>query len=96
MRKLIVIPAALLGLLLGGCGTLVIIPKGAETVIRNLVKEHTGETVTSVSCPSGVHAKAGNVFTCHYSAGGRNYIAHMHILRIKGQSVYYNVNSNPA
>ena len=96
MRKLILIPAVALALLLGGCGTLVIIPKGAETVIRNLVKQHTGATATNVNCPSGVHAKAGNTFSCHFTAGGQKYIAHMDILRIKGTSVYYNVSTSPA
>jgi Domain of unknown function (DUF4333) len=96
MRKLVVVPVAALALLLAGCGTLVIIPKGAETVIRNLVKQHTGETATNVNCPSGVHAKAGNTFNCRFSANGHKYIAHMDILRIKGTSVYYNVSTSPA
>jgi hypothetical protein len=96
MRKLILVPAAVMALMLGGCGTLVIIPKGAETVIRNLVQQHTGETATNVKCPSGVHAKAGNTFNCHFAAGGKNYIAHMDILRIKGTSVYYNVSTSLA
>jgi hypothetical protein len=98
MRKLTLILAAGAALLLAGCGTkpLEIIPGGAETAIRNAIKQHTGLPATNVRCPSGVHAKAGNTFACHFSAGGQNYIAHMHILRIKGHAVTYDVTTSPA
>jgi hypothetical protein len=96
MRRLTAIGAAGAALLLAGCGTLVIIPKGAENVIRNVVGQHTGLQATNVHCPSGVHAKAGNTFNCHFAADGQNFIAHMHIVRVKGTSVYYDVTTSAA
>jgi Domain of unknown function (DUF4333) len=80
-----------LGLLLSGCGTLVVIPSGAEQVIKRLVFSHTGLTISNVKCPSGIHAKAGNTFDCHFTAQGQSYVAHMLITRVKGSAVYYRV-----
>jgi hypothetical protein len=80
-----------LGLLLSGCGTLVVIPSGAEQVIKRVVLSHTGVTISHVSCPSGVHAKVGNSFDCHFIAQGQRYTAHMVITKVKGTSVAYEV-----
>ena len=91
MRKAVIVLAA--ALLLAGCGTLVIIPKGAETVIRNVVTQKTGEAATNISCPANVAAKAGHTFTCHFLAGGQKYIARMLIVRVKGHGVYYDVST---
>jgi hypothetical protein len=98
MRAFTAALAAGVALLLAGCGTpvSVIIPKGAETLIKNVVKQQTGQQVTDVSCPSNVRAKAGTTFTCHFSAGGQKYLAHMHIVRVKGAGVYYDVTTSPA
>ena len=98
VRVVSVILAAVLALLLAGCGTrvLVVIPKGAETVIRNVVGRQTGLQASDVICPSNVHAKAGNTFVCHFSAGGKKYIAHMSIVRVKAPAVYYEVTTSLA
>ena len=80
-----------LGLLLSGCGTLVVIPSGAEQVIKRVVLSHTGVTISHVSCPSGVHSKVGNSFDCHFIAQGQRYTAHMVITKVKGTSVAYEV-----
>jgi Domain of unknown function (DUF4333) len=80
-----------LGLLLSGCGTLVVIPSGAEQVIKRVVLSHTGITISHISCPSGIHAKAGNSFDCHFTAQGQRYTAHMVITKVKGTAVYYQV-----
>jgi hypothetical protein len=82
-----------LGLLLTGCGTLIVIPSGAEQVIKRVVFSHTGLTVSHVGCPSGVHAKAGTSFDCHFTAQGQRYTAHMVITKVKGTAVYYQVST---
>ncbi|MHB8689740.1 MAG: DUF4333 domain-containing protein [Solirubrobacteraceae bacterium] len=96
MRRLGAIVATALALLLAGCGTLEVIPSGAEKVVRNFVQSRTGYQATNVHCPSGVEAKAGNRFTCHFRAAGASYVAHMVIKRVKGVSVYFQVDTELA
>jgi len=82
-----------LGLLLSGCGTLMVVPSGAGQVIRRFVLSHTGLTISHVTCPSGIDAKAGNSFDCHFIAQGERYTSHMLITRGKGTAVYYQVST---
>jgi hypothetical protein len=84
-----------LGLLLAGCGTLEVIPSGAEQVISRLVRSHTGLSISHVTCPSGIEAKAGKAFDCHFVAQGQTYVAHMHIRKVVGTAVYYQVTTAP-
>ena len=79
--------------LLAGCGTAIVIPSGAENVIRRVVRSHTGLSISHVTCPSGITAKAGNSFNCHFVAQGQSYVAHMHITKVAGSSVYYQVSA---
>ena len=96
MRSIAVIVSAALALLLAGCGTLEVIPKGAEQVIRNVVREHTGLQAVDVHCPSGVEAKRGNSFNCTFKANGTSYVARMYIVRVKAPAVYYDVRTRLA
>jgi Domain of unknown function (DUF4333) len=89
---LLAVPA----LLLGGCGGLVVIPSGAERAIRQLVLSKTSLHAQNISCPSGVSAKVGNTFECHFQADGSKYVAHMLITGIHGKSVDFQINTASA
>jgi hypothetical protein len=80
-----------LSLALAGCGTAVVIPSGAEHAITRLVRSKTGLPTSHVTCPSGIPAKVGKTFDCHFTAQGQPYVAHMHITKVAGSSVYYQV-----
>ncbi len=68
-----------------------VIPSGAEHAITRLVRSKTGLPTSKVACPSGIQAKVGNTFDCHFIAQGQRYVAHMHITKVAGTSVYYEV-----
>jgi hypothetical protein len=77
-----------MGGLLAGCGTLVVKPSGAAQSIIDVVHRKTGLTPTNVSCPSGVKAKVGTTFDCHFlGPGGTKYVAHMRITGVHGHAV---------
>jgi hypothetical protein len=63
-----------------GCGTTQIDHAKAEKLIRDLVSQGGNTSVTSVSCPSGINAKAGTSFTCSVKlANGRSGTVTEHI-----------------
>jgi hypothetical protein len=95
MRGTKLIGVLAVALLIAGCGKLVIVQDKTQTLIKSFVKSH-GATATDVRCPAGVAAKKGNSFDCHFTALGQHYVAHMHILRIKGNSVFYNIQTAPS
>jgi hypothetical protein len=83
-------------LVLAGCGTLEIIPSKTQNLVRTFVRTHTGSQATDVTCPSGVPAKAGNSFDCHFLIpGGAKYTAHMVIKQVHGDSVLYVIGTFP-
>ena len=63
MRARVVVLAALPGFALAGCTTTIDNGK-AENLIRQSVSSAGNYKVKSVSCPSGVTAKAGATFAC--------------------------------
>jgi hypothetical protein len=88
------LPAAAL---LSGCGTLVVIPSGAEQVIRRLELRTHGTQITNVHCPDGVNAKVGVTFECHFNLpDGTKYTAHMRIVRVHAPEVDYFVSTFPS
>lgn len=88
------LPAAAL---VGGCGKLEVIPSGAERVVSDVVLSKTGAHITNVSCPSGISAKVGVTFDCHFNGpDGTKYTARMRIAKVKGTSVGYFVNAFPS
>jgi hypothetical protein len=98
MRRAIAVVALLpAAALVGGCGKLEVTSSGAEKVVSDLVLSKTGEHIKNVSCPSGMSAKVGVTFDCHFNGpDGTKYTAHMRITKVKGTSVGYFVNTFPS
>lgn len=48
-------------------------------------------------CPSGVEAKVGQEFDCHFTGPeGKPYTAHMRITKVDGERVDFDVRSRPS
>ena len=79
-------------LLLSGCGTSVIKPNGAARSVVDLVSRKTGFHPTDVRCPSGVPAKVGGRFQCHFTGPGSHpYTAFMRIMKVQGERVLFHI-----
>lgn len=93
-RLVLTIPVALL--LLAGCGTPTVKPDGAERSVRDVVARQTGFRPKDVSCPSGVDAKAGTTFDCHFTGPEpKPYVAHVRITKVEGERVVFYVRTRP-
>jgi Domain of unknown function (DUF4333) len=53
------------------------------------VTEQTGFKPTDVSCPSGVEAKVGVEFQCHFTGPEGPYTAYMKITKVQGEEVFF-------
>jgi hypothetical protein len=83
--------------LLAACGESTVKPDGAEQSVVDVVSRKTGFHPTDVSCPSGVEAKVGGTFECHFTGPeGRPYTAKMRILEVEGERVLFQVDSRPS
>ena len=72
-------------------------PEGAAQSVVDLVSSQTGFHPTDVSCPSGVEAKVGQEFDCHFTGPeGKPYTAHMRITNVNGERVDFDVRSRPS
>jgi Domain of unknown function (DUF4333) len=72
-------------------------PEGAAKSVVDVVSGQTGFHPTDVSCPSGVEAKVGQEFDCHFTGPeGKPYSAHMRITKVEGQEVDFDVKSRPS
>ena len=72
-------------------------PDGAEQSVVDVVSRKTGFHPTDVSCPSGVEAKVGGTFECHFTGPeGRPYTAKMRILEVEDERVLFQVDSRPS
>jgi hypothetical protein len=81
---------------LTGCGQKTIKPSGAEKSINDIVSRQTGFHPKDTKCPSGVDAKVGGTFDCHFTGPhGQPYTAHMRITSIQGQRVVFFVQARP-
>lgn len=91
--------AVLIGLLapqLTSC-TKTVKPDGAAKSVVDVVSSQTGFHPTDVSCPSGVEAKVGGQFDCHFTGPeGKPYTAHMQITKVDGERVEFDVKSRPS
>ena len=86
-----------LAVVLAACGTSTIKPNGAEKAVVDVVSRQTGFHPTDVRCPSGVAAKVGGTFECHFTGpGGQPYTASMRIASVKGTRVDFFVSTRPA
>jgi hypothetical protein len=85
--------AVLIGVMalqLGGCGQKKIIkPDMAAKFITDHVSQQTGFTPTDVKCPSGVEAKVGTEFDCHFTGPEGPYTAHMKVTQVSGDDVTF-------
>ena len=82
---------------LAGCGTDTIKADGAAKAVVDVVSRQTGFHPNDVKCPSGVAAKVGGTFKCHFTGpGGQPYTASMRIVSIKGTRVDFFVSTRPS
>jgi hypothetical protein len=87
---LLIVPAVVIA----GCGQLVVIPSGAEQAVRQLVSTRTKTRAVDISCPSGVSAKVGATFDCHFKTpDGSKYVAHMRITSVTGKAVDFRIDT---
>ncbi len=72
-------------------------PEGAAQSVVDVVSSQTGFHPTDVHCPSGVEAKVGQEFDCHFTGPeGKPYTAHMRITKVDGERVDFDVRSRPS
>jgi hypothetical protein len=72
-------------------------PDGAAQSVVDVVSSQTGFHPTDVHCPSGVEAKVGQEFDCHFTGPeGKPYTAHMRITKVDGERVEFDVRSRPS
>lgn len=64
-----VIPAVVVSVALAGCSTSLNDPSG---LVEQLYRQNTGETVSSVNCPTEIPIAQGYQFTCTVHAQGMN------------------------
>jgi hypothetical protein len=90
------VPVLAAAILVTGCGMNTIKPQGAELSVANVVAQQTGFRPTDVKCPSGVEAKVGKTFDCHFTGPEpKPYVAHVRILMVQGKRVDFFVNTRP-
>ena len=80
--------AAGLVLQLTGCGK-TIKPEGAAKSVTDLVSKQTDFKPTDVKCPSGVDAKVGKEFDCHFTGPDGPYTAHLKVQKVNGDDVEF-------
>jgi Domain of unknown function (DUF4333) len=66
-------------------------PEGAAKYVTDRVSGQTGFKPTDVSCPSGVEAKVGVEFDCHFTGPEGPYTAHMKITKVEGEAVFFDL-----
>jgi hypothetical protein len=94
VRRLVLIPLA--AVLMVGCGGgKTVKADGAERSVSDVVSRKTGFHPTDVSCPSGVDAKAGATFDCHFTGPDGAYVAHVTIEKVEGESATFRIRSEP-
>ncbi|WP_241524261.1 DUF4333 domain-containing protein [Mycobacterium paraense] len=72
-------------------------PEGAAQSVVDVVSSQTGFHPTDVHCPSGVEAKVGQEFDCHFTGPeGKPYTAHMRVAKVDGERVDFDVRSRPS
>ncbi|WP_231985457.1 DUF4333 domain-containing protein [Mycobacterium sp. E796] len=72
-------------------------PDGAAQSVVDVVSSQTGFHPNDVHCPSGVEAKVGQEFDCHFTGPeGKQYTAHMRITKVDGERVEFDVRSRPS
>jgi hypothetical protein len=75
-----------LAVLLSGCGASTIRPHASEQTIADFVFKKTSFRPTDVRCPSGIPAKVGSTFDCHFTGPDGPYVAHVRLTSVHGES----------
>jgi Domain of unknown function (DUF4333) len=73
--------------LMAGCGDKVIIKSKAEQTVARFLRINTGFNPTDLTCPSGVAAKVGKTYDCHFTGPDGKYVAHVRIAAVHGNDV---------
>jgi hypothetical protein len=81
---------------LAGCGSTTIKPDGAAKSVTEFVSRQTGFKPTDVSCPSGVEAKVGEEFDCHFTGPEGPYTAHLKVTSVNGEDVGFFIQTKPS
>ena len=92
------VTVSLLSVLTAGCSSKSTVkPDGAAQSVVDVVSKQTGFHPNDVHCPSGVEAKVGVQFDCHFTGPeGKEYTANMKITKVNGSEVDFAVNSHPS
>ena len=85
-----------LAVVLAGCGVSTIRPRATEQTITDFVVKHTGFKPTDVRCPSGIRAKVGVTFDCHFTGPDGPYVAHVRITSVHGERVVDYIVTRPS
>ena len=80
-----------LTLVLAACGGSTILPKPTAQTVAHAVQRRFGFAPTDVTCPSGVPAKVGGQFQCHFTGPDGPYVAYMRIASVHGPRVIYSI-----
>ena len=83
--------AGFAGLLLAGCGQAVILAGPTAQTVTHFVVARTGYHPHDVRCPSGVPAKVGRSFTCHFTGPDGRYEAALRVTSVHGRRVNYSI-----
>ena len=84
-----------MALQLAGCGS-TINPDGAAKSVTDVVSQKTGFKPTDVRCPSGVDAKVGEEFDCHFTGPEGPYTAHLKVTKVNGNDVEFFIQTKPS
>jgi hypothetical protein len=69
---------------------------GCEICSGSRVKQD-GLQPNDVKCPSGVDAKVGREFDCHFTGPeGKPYTAHLKITKVSGEDVEFDIQTRPS
>ncbi len=81
-----------------GCSSKTTIkPDGAAQSVVDVVSRQTGFRPADVQCPSGVEAKVGGQFDCHFTGPeGKQYTANMRVTKVDGERVEFDVKTHPS
>jgi hypothetical protein len=92
LRRLSILAVLSAGLLLGGCGTLVLPANHVATGLKQNVQSATGVTIKSAKCPRDLTAKVGATEQCTVTtAAGNRYLFGVQIYRVKGSEGFYHI-----
>jgi Domain of unknown function (DUF4333) len=69
-------------------------PERAAQAVTELVSQKTGFNPTDVTCPSGVEAKVGVEFQCHFTGPEGPYTADVKITKVNGEDLEWDIKTH--